>query len=60
MGLVQLLPHSFAPSHPHASLRHSETTQVDVLSRQAALADLLQHRLAQQEEVLAALQVGRC
>ncbi|KIY93889.1 hypothetical protein MNEG_14074 [Monoraphidium neglectum] len=31
--------------------------QVDVLARQAALADLLQHRLTQQEEVLAALQV---
>jgi len=32
--------------------------QVDVLARQAALAELLQHRLGQQEAVLAALQVG--
>ena len=30
--------------------------QVDVLARQAALSDLLQHRLARQEDALAALQ----
>jgi hypothetical protein len=36
---------------------HAALAQVDVLARQAALAELLQHRLGQQEEVLAALQV---